>query len=286
MNDENFALQQLVNTHKVAAIVMPLLEAVEINKRSGAIKGLSVSTLLTQVVEVGSEIYQALLDDDGLVLDTGLVSDKLFVTLAMSLRNSVVLYSNPSLSLMKDEFISTFKAHGDFIQQYQNEFVSEKLSNGSIYTPKEKEQAKRDALNYILPALMKVYMPIYLFHTNLYTSGFADELKVTELNLATFKFVSDLVVVLVERVSSSQGKHDIYFKEDSLFMCSEMISQILRDYHRKLSSNEKKLHEYIRAPLTCLESLVPVIYAHFQLLNTESERALKSILGENWRTPS
>jgi hypothetical protein len=283
MTNENFALQQLVNTHKVAAIIMPLIEAVEINKRSGGIKNLQVKDLLKQVIETGSEIYQALLDEENLVVDTGLVSDKLFVSLAMSLRNSVVLYSNASLALMKDEMISVFKAHSTFIQEYQNDFVLGKSVNGMSDPEKVSEHAKKEALNYILPALSKIYMPIYLFHTNLYTSGFVDAVKVAKLNHETFGYITDVLSAMVRRVSSSQGENDNYFKESSLVMCSDLITHVLRDYHRKLANNEKTLRAYIASPLAELEKLVPVLYANFQLLNSESERALTSILGENWR---
>lgn len=285
VTDDQRALQQLINTHKVTSIILPLIEAVEINRRSGTIQNLSASTLLKQVIEVGSELYQVLIDDDGIV-ETGLVSDKLFVALSMSLRNSIVLYNNPSLALMKDEMLSVFKDNIEFIQRYQNKFVSERSINQEHTTETDAAKLKQDALGYILPAFSRMFMPVYLFHTNLYTSGFISEAKLAECNKEVFAYCIDVVEKLVDRISKAQGKADVLFRANTLVMCSDMLAYVLRDYHRKLIKNEAVLKGYIENPIQGIERLVPSLYANFKVLNDETEKALDLILGEGWRDPA
>ena len=282
VTDDQRALQQLINTHKVTSIIMPLIEAVEINRRSGTIQGLNTSSLLKQVIEVGSELYQVLIDDDGIV-ETGLVSDKLFVALSMSLRNSIVLYNNPSLALMKDEMLSVFKDNIEFIQRYQNKFVAERSVNPEHTTETEAAKFKQDALGYVLPAFSRMFMPVYLFHTNLYTSGFIDEAKLAECNKEVFSFCFDVVEKLVERISKAQGKADVLFRANTLVMCADMLAYVIRDYHRKLIKNESVLKSYIDNPTQGIERLVPSLYANFKVLNDETEKALNLILGDGWR---
>tara|TARA_Y100001973_G_C5141754_1_gene303305 strand:- start:201 stop:1061 length:861 start_codon:yes stop_codon:yes gene_type:complete len=282
VTDDQRALQQLINTHKVTSIIMPLIEAVEINRRSGTIQGLNTSSLLKQVIEVGSELYQVLIDDDGIV-ETGLVSDKLFVALSMSLRNSIVLYNNPSLALMKDEMLSVFKDNIEFIQRYQNKFVAERSVNPEHTTETEAAKFKQDALGYVLPAFSRMFMPVYLFHTNLYTSGFIDEAKLAECNKEVFAYCIDVVEKLVERISKAQGKADVLFRANTLVMCADMLAYVIRDYHRKLIKNESVLKSYIDNPIQGIERLVPSLYANFKVLNDETEKALNLILGDGWR---
>jgi hypothetical protein len=282
VTDDQKVLQQLINTHKVTSIIMPLIEAVEINRRSGTIQNLHTRDLLKQVIEVGSEIYQVLLDDDCIV-ETGLVSDKLFVALSMSLRNSIVLYNNPSLALMKDEMLSVFKDNIEFTQRYQNSFSSEKQLNKESITEEDAIKQKQEALGYVLPAFSRMFMPIYLFHTNLYTSGFINETKLAECNKEVFSYCIEVVEKLVDRISKAQGSADALFRVNTLVMCADMFAYVLRDYHRKLIKNENVLKEYIGTPTQGIERLVPSLYGNFKVLNDETEKALDLILGAGWR---
>jgi len=282
VTDDQRVLQQLINTHKVTSIIMPLIEAVEINRRSGTIQNLHTRDLLKQVIEVGSEIYQVLLDDDCIV-ETGLVSDKLFVALSMSLRNSIVLYNNPSLALMKDEMLSVFKDNIEFTQRYQNSFTSEKQLNEESITDEHAIKQKQEALGYVLPAFSRMFMPIYLFHTNLYTSGFINETKLAGCNKEVFSYCIEVVEKLVDRISKAQGNADALFRVNTLVMCADMFAYVLRDYHRKLIKNENVLNEYIGNPTQGIERLIPSLYGNFKVLNDETEKALDLILGEDWR---
>lgn len=282
VTDDQRALQQLINTHKVTSIVMPLIEAVEINRRSGTIQNLHTSDLLKQVIEVGSELYQVLIDDETIV-ETGLVSDKLFVALSMSLRNSIVLYNNPSLALMKDEMLSVFKDNIEFIQRYQNKLANERSVNKESIADVDLLKHKQEALGYVLPAFSRMFMPVYLFHTNLYTSGFVSEVKLAECNKEVFSYCVEIVEKLVDRISKSQGKADVMFRVNTLVMCADMVAYVLRDYHKKLIKNEAVLKDYIKNPVQGVEKLVPSLYGNFKVLNDETERALDLILGDGWR---
>jgi hypothetical protein len=282
MKDRNIKyISQLVNSHKLSAILIPLIEAVEINKRNGVIDNLHPKDLLKHVIEVGGELYQELLDDNSDIAETGLVADKLFLTLAKALRNSIVLYNSPSLSLMKDEISNMFDENINFIQSYQN--TNEKLlygESGERLSAREKSDRKQYAMGYSLSALSQMFMPIWLFHTNLYTSGLIDEEGIVELNSEVSSYMVLVLKTLMEKMKTSHGENSEEFEVNSLFLCAEMCSNVLYDYHGKLIKNKANLEQYILDPKVVLSKIVPALYANFATLNDALFTTMKEILSE------
>lgn len=265
-------INQLVNAHKISLILVPLIEAIEINKRTAGVDDLSLDDLLKKVIDTGGDIYQDLLEGDTL-LDVGLVSDKLFLTLSKSLRNNIVLYNSPSLSLIKEEMIDMMKEHSGFIQKYQNlAFVkdvgSEKLSKLEV------RQAKQYSQSYIVGGLSQMFMPIWTFHTNLYTSNIIDEEKLTLLNMEASSYIVKAMDLILDKISMSQGAYSKEFSGTSVFLCAEMIANVLHDFNGKLIKNKSSLDAYLKDPESILSKLLPALYSNFRILNKSAENIL------------
>jgi len=265
-------INQLVNAHKISLILVPLIEAIEINKRTAGVDDLSLDDLLKKVIDTGGDIYQELLDGDTL-LDVGLVSDKLFLTLSKSLRNNIVLYNAPSLSLIKEELTDMMKEHNGFIQKYQNLAFINDVGNSRL-SKFEERQSKQYSLSYIVGGLSQMFMPIWTFHTNLYTSNIVDEEKMTTLNLEASDFVVKSMDLILDKISSSQGSYSKDFYGSSVFLCAEMIANVLHDFHGKLIKNNSSLNAYLENPESILSKLLPALYSNFMILNKSAENIL------------
>jgi hypothetical protein len=280
MNDSKY-IQQLINTHKITSIILPLIEAVEINKRSGGIEKISAPDLLKEVIHTGTKLYEDLLDVEKTeIVETGVVLDKLFVALAKCMRNNIVLYNNPSLALARDELLEVFKENSHFLQRYQNEQEKKvnELEQGVDTIHPTSNVDKWHVYGYIITAITNVFMPIWLFHTNLYTSGYIDETGMAQYNKRVTKDVLTLIDKMVERISIKQGGMDAFFKVNSFFVCCDMVSHVLKDYQSKLIKNQSSLKGYIEDPSAYIKKLLPPLYANFTVLNATAEEVINDLM--------
>jgi len=270
------SVMKLINAHKLSMILIPLIEAVEINKRSGNIDGLKVSDLLSHVIDVGTDIYQKLLSENNetAIVESGAVADKLYITLAKALRNSIVLYNTPSLSLMRDEVESLFQVHQNFMSKYQTE------TSVQVNKSAEREISKltAESIEHTTSSLTQMFMPFWLFHTNLYTSGIIGDVKLVELNQKATGYMIKVIDKLMEKMSRNHGSYNENFKISSLFICSEMTSNVVYDFHGKLIKNKKMLNAYIESPESVLSRLVPAILASFGVLTSCIDDTISSMM--------
>jgi hypothetical protein len=270
-------INQLVNAHKVSAFLVPLVEAMEINKRTSGVDNLSLPDMLKTVIETGGEVYQEILDEEALV-DTGLIPDKLFQVLAKTLRNNIVLYNSASLALIKDDMVKMFTKNIDFLQKYQN-LGFEKVAGGQSAPSKiDAIRERQYSMGHAVSALSQMFMPVWIFHTNLYTSALIDEDKMADLNMEVSSYLINILDVLMKKMESSQSKYFKDFKINSLFLCSEMIANLMHDYNGKIIKNKESLNEYIESPIDLISELVPAMYASFSALNKAAEGALSGLL--------
>ena len=262
---------RLINAHKIAGIISPLVEAVEINKRSGAIGGISVDSLFEHVIEIGQEIYKEILGISDKVVDNGEVPDKIFLILAKSLRNSVVLYGSASLHLMKDEILGVFSKNLSFLQHYQNN--TEKVIDGNVF---DYEIDSEGDVDYIATSVAQMFMPIWLFHSNLYASGKINVDQMVELNSKVSTYMTGVLLSLHKRMLDAEGEMAPKFKNSSLFVCAEISSNLLYDYQSKIINTKKALVLYIESPEKLLSKLVPSIYASMHAMNEISNKILNN----------
>lgn len=275
MSEVSKHINKLINSHKISLILQPLIEAVEINKRSGSVDDVDASELLKHVIEVGTELYQSILDNDGEIVDSGLIADKLFITLSKSLRNSLILYNTKSLGVIKDDILSLFANNSSFIQKYQN------LHEKEVNSPVDSSSFDRDyyeRVDHIVSSLAKLFMPVWLFHTNLYTSGLIDHNKLTSLNVEVSNYLVAVLSKIMDRMASEHGKYHEDFKVNSMFLCSEIISSTLFDYNLKLIKNRAQLDQYIKSPTSLIKQLVPAMMSSFKVLNDTVEGAINELL--------
>jgi hypothetical protein len=272
-------IQQLVNAHKIAEILVPLIEAVEINKTTRGVSTLSLTDMFAHVIDTGGEIYRSLLDKNENIIDTGLVSDKLFLVLAKAMRNSVVLYNSASLSLVKDEIGTAFDDNIEFIQRYQNDIIKQVGSEEKM-SSRDLKRVKQESLGYVAAAVSQMVMPLWLFHTNLYTSGFINAEEMASINKSSSGYMLALLEKLQDKMKESytqNGKGDNKdFLISSMHLNAEMIANVVHDFNGKLIKNKKSLDEYIANPIVVLAKLVPPIYANMLSLNDVAEKALFS----------
>jgi hypothetical protein len=270
-NENTKYINQLVNAHKVSSILVPLVEALEINKHTEAIPGLNLEDMFSNVVDTSGEIYQELLDRDAKLIDTGLVSDKLMITLAKALRNNLVLYNSNSLSLIKDELLGVFEKNIEFIQNYQNPLQSRLF--------KDSDRAEEQfLLGYAVSAVAEVFMPVCLFHTSLYSSNLVDEHKLSELNIEVMDYLLSVMNAVLEKVNSAHGEYSEDFKISSLHVCAGITANVIHDFSGKLIKNKSKLEEYIQSPTQVISKLTPAIYSNFSAMSGMVNNAIKSII--------
>jgi hypothetical protein len=270
-------INQLVNAHKVSAFLVPLVEAMEINKRTSGVDNLSLPDMLKTVIETGGEVYQEILDGETLV-DTGLIPDKLFQVLAKTLRNNVVLYNSASLALIKDDMVKMFTKNIDFLQKYQN-LGSEKNAGGQrAPSTIDAIRERQYSMGHAVSALSQMFMPVWIFHTNLYTSALIDEDRMADLNTEVSSYLVSILNVLMKKMEVSQSKYFKDFQINSLFLCAEMIANLMHDYNGKIIKNKESLNEYIESPINLISELVPAMYASFSALNKAAEGALSGLL--------
>ena len=275
--DSSKLVSQLINTHKVASIISPLVEAVEVNKHTGSIPDLSLSNLLKTVIETGGEVYESLQDKNKDIVEMGLVPDKVFLILSKALRNSVILYNSQSLSLIKDDVIQMLDENIGFIQRYANDTESEvNPPNERSKEVKPQENIDLTGKEYALSSLSQIYMPIWLYHTNLYLSGMIDDEKLVELNNKVSSFFSSLLDRLMKRISEPQGRYSKEFKYSSMFLCSELIANVTHNFDKKLIKNKKQLDIYLDEPEVILSHLVKPVYACFVSMNSVMEETVFS----------
>jgi hypothetical protein len=249
----------------------------EINKRTSGVDNLSLPDMLKTVIETGGEVYQEILDEEALV-DTGLIPDKLFQVLAKTLRNNVVLYNSASLALIKDDMVKMFTKNIDFLQKYQNLGFEKNTGGKSAPSRVDAIIERQHSMGHAVSALSQMFMPVWIFHTNLYTSAFIDEDKMADLNMEVSSYLVNILDVFMKKMESSQSKYFNGFQINSLFLCAEMIANIMHDYNGKIIKNKESLNEYIESPIELISELVPAMYANFSALNKAAEGALSGLL--------
>lgn len=279
-------LSQIVNSHKLAVLIVPLIEAMVITKKTGSSKKFDVSSMLASVIETGTDIYQRVLSENGDVkfIDTDAVPEKLLLVLSKSMRNNVVLYGNDSLGIVTDELIEAFNDNIEFIQRYE----TKKSSAAQDLTGRAPNQLTvvnaGDAAairNYAMSAMSTIFMPLITFHTNLYISNFIDEKELSRLNRDAMKYLTEMLNVVVERLSVSQGDNGLLFGYQNLALCSDIIATLVHDYHVKLIKSADILKQYVESPSSVLKLLEQPIFLNFLTMNESIKKAMERTVGES-----
>ena len=273
-------VNQLGNAHKVAAMLVPLLEAMEINKRTEGVENLSLDEMFAKVVATAGDVYEDLLDESDKLVSTGLIYDKLLVLLSTAMRNNVVLYNSPSLELIKDDLRDLFVKHADFLQKYQN-LASQASVNEGPLSELESRQIRQYSMGFIAGSLSEMFMPIWTFHANLYTSGLVDEAGMARLNSIASGYMVEVFDYVVGKMRKTQKGFANEFEISSMSLCAEMIANVVHDFNGKMIKNRSELKAYMEDPKSLLSRLLPVIYANFAALDKASSSALSSIVGES-----
>lgn len=258
----------LVNNLKMAAILSPLLEAVEINKRTEGVSGLNASDMFRDVIETGSDIYQQLLVKNNKIQESGLVSDKLFLLLALCLRNSTVLYNSPSLSVIKDDIINLFHENADFIQQYPSQVTGRK---------EKAEDTIPSSAPCAISAMAAMFIPVWLFHSNIFTSGLISLEQMNELNSRVCFYLKNSV----EKVSDILPKEaHPALRAHIFYLCAESASKILVDYQIKLLKSKPVMFQYIKEPEIAMSRILPVMNSAWSTLNELTQQSMKNLTGK------
>lgn len=256
-------IQKLLNAHKLGQIITPLAEAVEINRHTGSIEGLSVSTLFDEVLNASGAIYESAMDDGGALPDMSDISDSIFVILSKALRNNTVVFNNPSLQMLQEDITGLLKKHHGFIVNFLNK-------------NNEGKSLKLVIQGETTSAIMALYIPMWRFHLSLYVAGFIGNEKLSELNTTVAAFLLDIIKTIMGKKShrdmTSKAMNTHYFK-----LCTELIGLSLHDYQTKLIKNKDKLKAYIQTPEALINKLVPVIYAHFMTFESGVDEAMKHL---------
>ena len=267
-NNEQKYLSQMVNAHKVANILMPLVEAVEINKHTESVDKVDVKTLFKNVIETGGRISETLAESHNFT-DTSLISDKLFLTLAKSLRNSVVMFNATSLQLIESEVLDVFDECAPFLSSFCSEAMKDISSRGGQLPDVEKMRVEMDIQGHVVGALMRMFMPVWLFHTSLRTSGHVkDSETIVELNVRVSKFLIELLFKMTAKISNKESSVSSMFYMNGLTVAAEIITTSVHEYNTKLVKSPQHLSQYLSSPESILQALVEPISANFSTMNS------------------
>ncbi|MEG3764887.1 hypothetical protein [Alteromonas sp. 14N.309.X.WAT.G.H12] len=267
-------MSQMVNAHKVANILMPLIEALEINHNTESIAHVSLPDLLKCVVETGGKIVESLSERHNFT-DTSLISDKLFLTLAKSLRNSVVMFNMTSLQLMESEIKDVFDECAPFLTSFCAEAIKDVSERHARISEVERTKLEMDIQGYVIGSLSRMFMPVWLFHTSLRTSGHITGVDtIVDLNVDASRFLFELLFKMVEKVTAKKQPDDIMFYSNTLFLASEIITTSVHDFNHKLVKNQKSLERYLASPSEILQVLVEPISANFIAMNNVTKSIL------------
>lgn len=254
-------LNALVNNIKMANILSPLLEAVEINKRTEGVQGLNASDMLRDVIATGTEIYQKVASKDGAT--ASLLGDQIFMLLALCLRNSTVLYNSPSLDVIKDDLVQLIN---------ENKAVLHQAINSD-----EDESTLPPSTSLGISALTTLFIPVWLFHSNIFTSGLVNLEKLNDLNSKVCLFLSQ-AIEKIHNLSEKDLPQDI--KAHLHYLCAEVSSKIMVDYQLKLLKSKSVMLEYIDDPIPIMERLLPVLHSTWGTLNELTLMSMKSLTGK------
>lgn len=257
------SMHSLVNNIKMANILTPLLEAVEINKRTEGVKDLCASDMLKEVIQTGTEIYQKLAKKHHGAESFPLLGDQIFLLLSMCMRNTTVLYNSASLKIIKDD---VFK----LIDENQHVLSASLSDNDSHDTALPSAELG-------VSALANLFIPAWLFHSNIFTSGLISLEQLNELNATVCTFLSKTI----ERVHNlSDGNMPTQIRSHLYYVCAEVASKIMVDYQIKLLKSKPVMMKYIEDPLPVMENIVPVIHSAWSVLNEVTTQSMKSLTGK------
>ena len=267
-------MSQMVNAHKVANIMMPLIEAVEINHHTEAVDGLDLAALLKNVVETGGRISESLSEKHNFA-ETSLISDKLFLTLAKTLRNTVVMFNSTSLQLMESEIMDVFDECAPFLSSFCSEAMKDISGRNAGMSEVERTKVEMDIQGHVIGCLSRMFMPVWLFHTSLRTSGhIKDTDTIVDLNVKASSFLFELLFKMVEKISNKDDEVSSMFYLNALSIAAEIITSSTHDFNGRLIKNQKHLEQYMRSPESVLKLLVEPISANFIAMNSVTKSVL------------
>jgi hypothetical protein len=276
-NDEIKYVSQIMNAHKIGNILVPLIEAVEINHKTEMVDGADLNKLFQSVIETGGRIFETLSDNKELS-DTSQMSDKLFIALAKSLRNSVVLFNSTSLQMMESEIMDVFDDNAKYISSFCEAGMKDIGNRAGKMSEVERVRMEMDVQGHVIGSLSKMFMPIWLFHTSLRTANvIKDTEKLLDLNIQASSFFFEILDKMVGKIVDKEDKHSSMFYLNGLSMSADLITSTVHEFNAKLIKNKKQLNQYIEEPESILTLLIEPISANFSAMN----KVTKSILAKS-----
>lgn len=250
-------ISQLVNAHKVSAILLPLIEACEINRRQQSVKQMELPELFGEVVETGKLIMQELSREKGDLFQMDELPDHLLMVLSKALGNSVILYNQPSLSLFYDDAISIFKAC-----KVDLECLIALSGSG------DNSKANQKTESFVVACLLDAMLPVLLFNANLFLSGIVrNQQELNELNQKSCAFMIEMINRIISKFEVEQGKHNSLVKESNVSLTCTICAHSVKDFQSKLIKNKSSLKSYIDNPSSILAKLIPAIISNINAMN-------------------
>lgn len=257
-------ISQLVNAHKVSAILLPLIEACEINRRQQSVKQMELPDLFKEVVEKSKQVMQAIAEERGDLFSSETLPDQLLMVMSKALGNSIILYNQPSLSMFYDDAIALLKkCHSEIY-----------LTAG--HKDKTGQQERESIEGFLAGEILQAVMPVLLFHTNLYTSGIIkSQGDLQELNNRACLFVVEVIKRIIARFQGEQGKQDYIVSQSNISITATICAHVIKDYHSKLIKNKDSLKAYMENPEVTLGKLVPAIVTNINTMNQVVQTVIK-----------
>jgi len=272
---QEIAIRKLVSAHKVGNAIVPLLKAVEHNKRTREIEHMCISQLVKHVVEMATTIILAVRGFDQTESSDDLL-DKIINILSRVLSNEIILYNNPSLEIFVDEIIKVLVEHNELLG---GDLVGEKtlfkdVNEPTSEQPENTSQVTSQAMvEVVIASVTEMFHPVWLFHNNLYVSGFISIEQLSELNTK----VSSYLMMMLQSINRKVGSGDSHLDASLFLMSSKVCAASLDGFQKKLIKKTEDIEKYIQNPIIYLDRIKDMFFVNFSVMNKETKKVLDSL---------
>lgn len=262
--DNLSVISRLKMAHQISAILPPLLEALEIQRKGDVVKpgGISPDQLAEAVFDAAAMIMTHFSGKRAVVIDQKQMLSELLIVLSKSLRNSFVMFGNSDLTSMTEDLISMIDS-----TKLLKRWVVEK--NPSLEQDKNSpnEESSIAARGLALSEIAGVLMPVFIFHNTLYSIGRVSEDTLHSMNSKVSDFIANLIFCFWDKLCAEQPAVFEHIKHESMFTCTELMHHHFRDIQKKIIKKDSDIDAYIRDPIPYWEKITPGIASSFQVLS-------------------
>jgi hypothetical protein len=273
MDQQEQAMRNVLSAHKVGNAIIPLVKAIESNKRTRDIENICLSDCVAHVVQVSTQIMLDMKESGVDIDDSNIFLDKLMNVLSRLLANEMILYGNRHLDIFVDEIKKVFVEHEHLLRgDLVGDVTQFKDLNENTET-EPRETLPQAVAELIVSSITELVQPVWLFHNNLYVSGFIDLDTLSSLNSKVSKFL----ILLTQSIHKETGGGSSHLDASLFLMSCRLCAVSLDGFQKKLIKKSKDIEDYIENPLLYLDKIKGMFFVNYSSVSKETKNVLDSL---------